>query len=229
MVDRRFVEAADALRETVEAEGIDWNCPNRPNVYADELAAYDTARSALAAEKAGRNWTAREIVPGGRWEVVCRDAAYYVTFDQCAVAMAVAETLTRMESVPAEKAGEPTPSVEADMEPWIAVQRAWQGLDTIMVEHGLDKKATPEEAQAWLRERLASRAEPLACPKCSHPLPPYSLIASRAPAVDVDSVVREVVKHIDEQGDAWMHRVQSAIGDALRRALSPHAEREGGK
>ena len=31
---------------------------------------------------------------------------------------------------------------------------AWAALDAIMVEHGMNKKAQPAEAQAWLRERF---------------------------------------------------------------------------
>lgn len=33
---------------------------------------------------------------------------------------------------------------------------AWNGLDAIMVEHGMPAKAQPAEAQAWLREKLAA-------------------------------------------------------------------------
>ena len=35
---------------------------------------------------------------------------------------------------------------------------AWKGLDDIMVEHGMDKKAQPEEAQKWLQDRLGELA-----------------------------------------------------------------------
>ena len=35
---------------------------------------------------------------------------------------------------------------------------AWARLDDIMVRHGMDKKAQPEQAQKWLKDKLAENA-----------------------------------------------------------------------